>query len=145
MEPGVDPVIEHTACEMQCTPSGSGSPDGSAGVLSCSPPSGDRSAEAQCMGQESGLHDVVAFECLHNCLGHAVALGAFDRLEARFEVQGRGNLDGAISGRSSLSVNHCTLRGVRMSPNRCSTRGTIMSRIIAPEIPAVVATSPPTL
>jgi len=39
-----------------------------------------------------------------------------------------------------LSVSHCSLCGARMSPNRCSTHCTIMSLIISPEIPAVVAT-----
>src|ERR1700684_1387719 len=85
--------------------------------------------------------NVVALECLHECLGHAVALGAFDRREARLEVQGRSNLKGAICGEDGSIVGQpFTLRGARMSPNRCSTQCTIISRIISPEIPAVVAT-----
>src|SRR5215469_9410977 len=39
-----------------------------------------------------------------------------------------------------LSDNHCTGCGARKVPKRCSTERTIMSRIIAPEMPAVVAT-----
>src|SRR6516165_7833486 len=38
-----------------------------------------------------------------------------------------------------LSDSHCTGCGARMAPNRCSTQRTIMSRIISPEMPAVVA------
>src|SRR5262245_28806006 len=47
---------------------------------------------------------MVALEGLHECLGHAVALGAFDRREARLEVQGRGNLKGAIGGEDGSVV-----------------------------------------
>ena len=39
-----------------------------------------------------------------------------------------------------LSDSHCTGCGARSVPKRCSTERTIMSRIISPEIPAVVAT-----
>jgi len=39
-----------------------------------------------------------------------------------------------------LSESHCTGYGARMVPKRCSTERTIMSRIISPEMPAVVAT-----
>src|SRR6185369_9995395 len=48
----------------------------------------------------------------------------------------------ALLGRitQASTDSHCTLRGARMSPNRCSTHCTIMSLIISPEMPAVVAT-----
>src|SRR5438128_1320597 len=39
-----------------------------------------------------------------------------------------------------LSDSHCTGCGARIAPKRCSTERTIMSRIISPEMPAVVAT-----
>ena len=39
-----------------------------------------------------------------------------------------------------LSDNHCTGYGAGSVPKRCSTQRTIMSRIISPEMPAVVAT-----
>jgi len=39
-----------------------------------------------------------------------------------------------------LSDSHCTACGARILPSRCSTQRTIMSRIISPEMPAVVAT-----
>src|ERR1051325_1026522 len=39
-----------------------------------------------------------------------------------------------------LSESHCTGCGAQIRPKRCSTQRTIMSRIISPEIPAVVAT-----
>src|SRR5271156_7063118 len=39
-----------------------------------------------------------------------------------------------------LSDNHCTGCGARSVPKLCSTQRTIMSRIISPEMPAVVAT-----
>ena len=48
--------------------------------------------------------NVVALECLHEGLGHAVALGAFDRREARLEVQGCGNLEDAIGGEDRAIV-----------------------------------------
>src|SRR5436309_185004 len=37
-----------------------------------------------------------------------------------------------------LSDSHCTGYGARSAPKRCSTQRTIMSRIISPEMPAVV-------
>src|SRR5215475_6267687 len=39
-----------------------------------------------------------------------------------------------------LSDSHCTGCAARSVPKRCSTERTIMSRIISPEMPAVVAT-----
>src|SRR5579863_1626290 len=48
--------------------------------------------------------NVVALECLYECLGHAVAFRAFDRRETRLEVQGRGNLKGAIGGEDRAIV-----------------------------------------
>ena len=38
--------------------------------------------------------------------------------------------------------NHCTGYEARIAAKRCSTQWTIMSRIISPEMPAVVATQP---
>lgn len=38
--------------------------------------------------------DVVALERLHEGLGHAVALGAFDRSEAGIEIEGKRDVDG---------------------------------------------------
>src|SRR5437762_10325517 len=69
--------------------------------------------------------DVIALEGLHERLGHAIALGAFDRRAAKIDP---------------LSESHCTGCGARISPKRFSTQSTIMSRIISPEMPAVVAT-----
>jgi hypothetical protein len=58
------------------------------------------------------------------------------------KLQGRGKLEGAIDGedRSIVCVSYCTFCGARMSLKRFSTHGTIMSLIISPEIPVVVAT-----
>ena len=39
-----------------------------------------------------------------------------------------------------LSESHCTECGAQIAAKRCSTQRTIMSRIISPEMPAVVAT-----
>ena len=41
-----------------------------------------------------------------------------------------------------LFGNHCTGYEARIAAKRCSTQWTIMSRIISPEMPAVVATQP---
>src|SRR6185437_16251617 len=38
-----------------------------------------------------------------------------------------------------LSDSHCTGCGAQIAPKRCSTERTIRSRIISPEMPAVVA------
>ena len=40
--------------------------------------------------------DVIALEGLHESLGHTVALRAFDRGEARGEVERQGDLDGPV-------------------------------------------------
>ena len=85
--------------------------------------------------------DVIALEGLHESLGHAVAFRAFDRGEARHQVERPGDLDGSVAAKiEPLSDNHCTGCGARIVPKRCSTERTIMSRIISPEMPAVVAT-----
>ena len=48
--------------------------------------------------------DIVALEGLHEGLGHAVALGAFDRGEARGQVEGQGDLDGPVGGEDRAVV-----------------------------------------
>jgi hypothetical protein len=53
---------------------------------------------------------------------------------------GQGDLDGSIAANiEPLSDSRCTGCGARIAPKRCSTQRTIISRIISPEIPAVVA------
>src|SRR5437870_13603902 len=85
--------------------------------------------------------DIVALEGLYESLGHAVALGAFDRGEAWDQVERHGDLDGFVGGEDRAVVgHHCTGCGARIEPKRRSTQRTIMSRIISPEMPAVVAT-----
>src|SRR3954451_9273144 len=84
--------------------------------------------------------DVIAFERFDEGLCHAVALRTLDWGKARFEVQGQGDVDRLAAAKiDPLSVSHCTLCGARLPPKRRSTHWTIISRIISPEIPAVVA------
>jgi hypothetical protein len=79
--------------------------------------------------------NVVALQGFDEGLGHTIALGAFDRGEARHQIERQGDLDGPVGGEDPES--HCTGYG---APKRFSTQSTIMSRIISPETPAVVAT-----
>src|SRR6266550_3095873 len=85
--------------------------------------------------------DVIALERLHQRLGHAVAFRAFDRGEAGHQVERQGGLDRLV-GSEDRSVIGEPLHGMRRADltKRFSTQSTIMSRIISPEIPAVVAT-----
>src|SRR6266702_1253544 len=48
--------------------------------------------------------DIVALEGLHESLGHAVALRAFDRGEARDQVERHGDLDGFMRGEDRVIV-----------------------------------------
>src|ERR1051325_3690243 len=48
--------------------------------------------------------DIVAFERLHERLGHAVALWALDGGEAGHQIQRHGDLDGAVSGEDRAVV-----------------------------------------
>jgi hypothetical protein len=87
--------------------------------------------------------DIVALEGLDEGLGHAVAFRAFDRGEARGKIERQGDLDGLVGGEDRADIgNHCTGCGERIVPKRRSMQRTIMSRIISPEMPAVVATQP---
>src|SRR4029077_6174934 len=64
-------------------------------------------------GIGDGVHpNVIALEGLHKRLGHAVALGAFDRREARHEIERQGDLDGPM-GSEDRSVVGEPLHGVR--------------------------------
>src|SRR5438105_860285 len=83
--------------------------------------------------------NVVALQGFDEGLGHTVALRAFDRGEARYQIQRQGDLLWAAKI-DPLSDSHCTGCGARIAPKRRSTQSTIMSRIISPETPAVVAT-----
>lgn len=83
---------------------------------------------------------VVALERLYECLGHAVAFGAFDRHEARLEIQG-GGLKSATGGEDRAIVRQPL--HLAWSPDVAESllaQCTIMSRIISSEIPAVVVT-----
>jgi hypothetical protein len=61
-------------------------------------------------------------QAIHEGLGDAVALRAFERSEAGIQIQGESNVDGL--------------------PKRASAKRTIMSRIDFPESPTVVAVQP---
>src|SRR5205807_9839572 len=85
--------------------------------------------------------DIVALEGLYESLGHAVALRAFDRGKAWDQVERHGDLDGFVGGEDRAVVGqplHRMRRADRAEAR--STQRTIMSRIISPEMPAVVAT-----
>ena len=48
--------------------------------------------------------DIVALEGLHERFGHAVALRAFDRGEARHQIERDGDLDGLVGGEDRAVV-----------------------------------------
>src|SRR5580704_10922968 len=48
--------------------------------------------------------DVVTLEGLHEGFGHAVALRAFDRREARHQIERDGDLDGLVGGKDRAVV-----------------------------------------
>src|SRR5207302_6289462 len=56
--------------------------------------------------------DIVALEGLYESLGHAVALGAFDRGEAWDQVERHGDLDGFVGGEDRAVVGQ-PLHGMR--------------------------------
>lgn len=66
--------------------------------------------------------DIIALEGLHEGFGHAVALGAFHRREARLEVQGHGDLEGAVGSEDrSIAIQASTTRSNtrrKTSPSR---------------------------
>src|ERR1044071_4222261 len=80
--------------------------------------------------------DIVALEGFDEGFGHAVALRAFDRRETRLQVQCQSDINGPVGGKDRAVVREPV--GARKVPKRFSTHSTIMSRIISPEMPAVV-------
>src|SRR5205823_3813078 len=56
--------------------------------------------------------DVIALEGLHERLGHAIALGAFDRGEAGHQIERQGDLDRPMSGKDRSVVGE-PLHGLR--------------------------------
>jgi hypothetical protein len=85
--------------------------------------------------------DVVALEGLHEGLGHAVALRAFDGVKHGTRLSPKAiSMVRWAAKIEPLSESHCAECGARIAAKRCSTQRTIMSRIISPEMPAVVAT-----
>src|SRR6266568_5194052 len=53
--------------------------------------------------------DIVALEGLYESLGHAVALGAFDRGEAWDQVERHGDLDGFVGGAVRADRRHLAI------------------------------------
>ena len=75
-------------------------------------------------------------------LSHAVAFRAFDRREARHQVEGQGDLDCSMSSEDRAVIRQPLHRVRRADRAKAlfDTADHIMSRIISPEMPAVVAT-----
>src|SRR5438874_10844970 len=85
--------------------------------------------------------DVIALEGLHERLAHAVAFRAFERVKQGTRLSAKAvSIVLRAAKIDPLSESHCTGCGARILPKRFSTQSTIMSRIISPEMPAVVAT-----
>lgn len=89
--------------------------------------------------------DIVALEGFDEGFGHAVALRAFDRRETRLQVQCQSNLNGPVGGEDRAVVRE-PLHPVGGTEGAEALLHAldIMSRIISPEMPAVVATQPMT-
>src|SRR5437762_2049488 len=85
--------------------------------------------------------DVIALERLHQRLGHAVLSGLSTGVKPGTRLSAKAvSIVLWATKIDPLSESHCTGCGARISPKRFSTQSSIMSRIISPEIPAVVAT-----
>src|SRR5205814_399294 len=127
--------------ERECTRAVIGTPTGNAGAWCCSPhPAIDQGESGSSIGD--WVHpDVIALERLHQRLGHAVLSGLSTGVKPGTRLSAKAvSIVLWATKIDPLSESHCTGCGARISPKRFSTQSSIMSRIISPEIPAVVAT-----
>src|SRR5438874_7302679 len=95
----------------------SASPNGKVGECCCSPLSSDRSGLGCRRVRDRVDRDVIAVEGLHECLGHAIALRAFEWSEARHEVECQCDLDGSVysEDRSIVGVDLLQKSGVQIN------------------------------